>query len=89
MRRRFEQRIGVKIEDYLPINMDINLPPSVIIHDKDDPITKFDDMMQFVEKHPECSVIPTVGLGHRRILKDKYVLQQVVEALKTTVEMPE
>lgn len=88
LRQRFEQRIGVKIEEYLPINMDITLPPTTIIHDRDDPITKFDDMMQFAIKHPECNVIETKGLAHRRILKDPNVLQQVLTALNTTLELP-
>ncbi|RMG30171.1 MAG: alpha/beta hydrolase [Methanobacteriota archaeon] len=77
LRKRFEQRIGVKIEEYLPINMEITLPPTTIIHDRDDPITKFEHMMQFARKHTECNVVETKGLGHRRILKDLHVLRQI------------
>ncbi len=81
MIKQFEKQIGVKIDDYLPINMKIQLPPTTIIHDKNDFVTKFDDMMSFALKHPECKVIATEGLGHRKILKDKFVLETIVKEL--------
>lgn len=50
----------------------------LFVHDKDDEISPFDELKSFL-KNCTSKLIVTEGLGHRKILKDEKVINQLVE----------
>ncbi len=54
---------------------------ALIIHDEQDQITSFESSKAVAEAWPHATLYPTRGLGHRRILKDPAVVEQIVSFL--------
>ncbi len=60
----------------------------LVIHDHDDREIPFADGARVLEALPEARLVETVGLGHRRILRDATVIEEVVAACTAGVAVP-
>ncbi len=82
MQRRIESREGILMPLFEPaaVGPRINLP-TLVVHDKHDSINRFADGVVYSQSIEGARLLPTEGLGHRRILKDPAVLQQVAAFL--------
>lgn len=56
-------------------------PPVLVVHDRDDPETAWQDGADIVAKWPRATMKTTTGLGHNRILRDPQVVEEIVEYL--------
>lgn len=59
----------------------VKTPPVLVIHDKDDRETSWQDGAEIAGKWPNATMQTTTGLGHNRILKDAAVVTSVVTFL--------
>lgn len=57
-------------------------PPTLVIHDREDRETSWQDGADIAASWPSARLISTSGLGHNRILHDPAVVAAVVEFLK-------
>lgn len=64
----------------------IRTPPVLVIHDRDDRETSWQDGADIAAKWPNAALITTTGLGHVRILRDPGVIQSIVGFLSPTAE---
>ena len=55
--------------------------PTLVVHDRHDSINPFVDGVAFSQSIEGAHLLATESLGHRRILKDPAVLQQVAAFL--------
>jgi pimeloyl-ACP methyl ester carboxylesterase len=53
-------------------------PPLLVIHDREDRETSWQDGADIAAKWPSAELITTTGLGHNRILRDPGVVQSIV-----------
>jgi len=58
------------------------------IHDRDDREVPHDHAQQLTRTWPNSRLLTTEGLGHRRILRDRTVVREVVEAVRVGVALP-
>jgi pimeloyl-ACP methyl ester carboxylesterase len=87
MQWRFEQRTGVAWDEFeLPHSVNAIDAPALFIHDKEDRETSFSGGIALAEAWPDARMLPTTGLGHRRILRDKNVIQSTLSFLQNTTE---
>jgi pimeloyl-ACP methyl ester carboxylesterase len=79
MQRRVEAREGVLMPHLEPpaVGPRIQLP-TLLVHDRDDRVNRFADGVAYRDAIAGARLIATEGLGHRRILKEPSVLQEVV-----------
>lgn len=52
--------------------------PVMVIHDQNDPETPYSDALKLTKNLAHVDLVTTKGLGHRRILKAKQVIDKVV-----------
>jgi pimeloyl-ACP methyl ester carboxylesterase len=52
--------------------------PTLVVHDRDDSINRFADGQAYAHAIRGAQLLPTRGIGHRRILKDAEVVGKVV-----------
>lgn len=66
-------------------SMDLQLPqfdiPALLFHDREDDVTPYISSAGIVRAWKSAKLITTKGLGHRRILRDAGVIQQVLAFL--------
>lgn len=87
MQWRFEHRYGVAWEEFeLPHSVANIKAPALFIHDRDDRETKLAGSIALATTWPDARLRTTVGLGHRRILRDQSVIQNTVDFLTNQVE---
>jgi pimeloyl-ACP methyl ester carboxylesterase len=55
------------------------VPPALIIHDRDDKYTPYDDGASLASIWPDAELVSTEGLGHQRILLDEGVIKLAVD----------
>jgi len=55
--------------------------PLLLFHDRDDSEVSFADALTLAAAWPSARLVATAGLGHRRILRDPYVVAQASEFL--------
>jgi pimeloyl-ACP methyl ester carboxylesterase len=60
---------------------------TLLIHDLDDREVPFADFEQLKKSWKNSRFLATVGLGHRRILRDESVAHQIIEFLKSQVRV--
>jgi pimeloyl-ACP methyl ester carboxylesterase len=79
MQRRVEAREGILMPLLEPdaVGPRIGLP-TLVVHDRDDRVNRFADGVAYRDAIAGARLIATEGLGHRRILKEPAVLQEVV-----------
>ena len=56
-------------------------PPVLVVHDRDDRETSWQDGADIAAKWPRATMKTTTGLGHNRILRDPQVVSDIVEYL--------
>lgn len=55
---------------------------ALVIHDKDDREVPFKDAEQYVMKHPDARLYSTEGFGHRRILQNDAVINEIIDFIR-------
>lgn len=84
LRRMFavaERRMGHPVSGYdVPeIGRAADMPPTLVVHDRNDPLVPFADGEAIASAWPKARLVTTSGLGHNRILGDPGVIEKVVE----------
>jgi len=68
-------------------SLDMQLPqfdiPALLLHDRNDEITPFISSVAIARAWSSAKLVSTQGLGHRRILRDQGVIEQVVQFLRS------
>jgi pimeloyl-ACP methyl ester carboxylesterase len=78
LQRRVESREGVLMRQFEPESVGPRIRvPALVVHDRDDRINQFKDGQAFTRAMHNAELLPTQGLGHRKILKDMQVLARV------------
>jgi len=76
----FERRFGYTLEDDNPSNLIPEIDTNVlIVHDHQDGTIPFLDSEEFAEILPTVMLHKTDGLGHRRILADRKIVELITE----------
>ena len=57
--------------------MAVKTPPLLVIHDRDDHETSWQDGVDIASRWPIATLQTTTGLGHNRILRDSAVVESV------------
>jgi len=79
MQSRIEAREGVLMHHFEPQALGARLRlPTLVVHDRKDTINPFSDGEFYASAVPGAKLVATEGLGHRAILKDASVVEQVV-----------
>lgn len=80
---RLSRLAGRPLEDFNAFTVDAadNVPPALVIHDRDDKQSPYDDGAQLAATWPEAELVTTEGLGHQRILTDDTVIKLTVDFL--------
>ncbi len=87
MQWRFEQRTGVAWHEFeLPHSVDRIATKALIVHDRDDRDVGIDSGLAIARAWPDARFRETRRLGHNRILRDRDVIQNVVDFLADRVE---
>lgn len=78
---RIERRVGAPLHHFdVPVlGRAIAMPPTLIVHDRDDASTPVSDGAAIAAAWPAARLRVTSGLGHRRILRDPSVVAEVVD----------
>src|SRR5688572_5086939 len=81
--RHLDEFVGVPMIEFDAIHQasHVDPVPTLVVHDRADRQTPYDDSVRLVESLPDARLVTTDGLGHRRILKDPAVVRQVVSFL--------
>jgi pimeloyl-ACP methyl ester carboxylesterase len=78
MQRLFEAREGILMAQLEPPAVGPRiLQPTLIVHDRDDRVNRFADAEAYRDAIKGAELLATQGLGHRRMLKDEGVVEQV------------
>jgi pimeloyl-ACP methyl ester carboxylesterase len=86
--RRFrtdtQSRFGFRWEDLeVPEIADrVETPPVLVVHDRDDRETAWQDGADIAARWPRSELVTTSGLGHNRILRDPDVVRRIVGFLE-------
>ena len=65
--------------DLAPLCADGALPPTLVVHDRDDKEVPYRVGEELAEIWPESELLTTTGLGHQRILTDAAVLTAIAD----------
>ncbi len=78
---RTERRVGAPMRhfDVPELGRAVAMPPTLIIHDRDDVSTSVTDGAAIAAAWPGARLHVTSGLGHRRLLRDPDVVTEVVD----------
>lgn len=89
MQWRFEQRYGVKWDEFeMPRAVSGLNAAALVIHDADDRDVSPESGLMVARSWPDARLVRTRGLGHRRILKDRTVVQDTVDFMLDRVAFP-
>jgi pimeloyl-ACP methyl ester carboxylesterase len=89
LEQRLSEQSGVGIESLrLPALASQRDDALLIVHDRDDREVGFDHGAQLAATWPQAQLRETIGLGHRRILRDPEVIAAVVDHLREGVPLP-
>ena len=77
--RRLEAMVGRPMADFDLLAMPDRaaLPPTLVVHDRDDREISYDEAERLVASWPQADLVSTEGLGHQRILRDADVVALV------------
>jgi len=79
MQSRIEAREGALMHHFEPQALGARLRlPTLVVHDRKDTINPFSDGESYAAAVAGAKLVATEGLGHRAILKDPAVVEQVV-----------
>jgi pimeloyl-ACP methyl ester carboxylesterase len=78
---RVERRVGAPMRhfDVPELGRAVAMPPTLIVHDRDDASTPVADGAAIAAAWPGSRLHITAGLGHRRLLRDRDVVAEVVD----------
>ncbi len=78
---RVERRVGAPMRhfDVPELGRAVAMPPTLIVHDRDDLSTSVTDGAAIAAAWPGARLHVTSGLGHRRLLRDPDVITEVVD----------
>lgn len=78
---RIERRIGAPLHHFDAVKLGgaIAMPPTLIVHDREDSSVPFADGLAVASAWPGSRFEPTSGLGHQRLLRDPSVVAEVVD----------
>jgi len=78
---RVEHRVGAPMRhfDVPELGRAVAMPPTLIVHDRDDVSTSVTDGAAIAAAWPRARLHVTSGLGHRRLLRDPDVITEVVD----------
>lgn len=80
--RRLETRFGYCLDRDNPMQGAAKVRSRLLlIHDRDDTVTPLDDARELSESHSRIELCTTNGLGHRRILGDRAVVEGALQFL--------
>ena len=83
MQARFEAREGILMSQFEPPAVGARITArTLVVHDRGDSINRFADGEDFADAIPGAALLPTEGLGHRRLLKDTHVLHAVTDFIR-------
>lgn len=78
MQRRIEAREGILMPQFEPDAVGPRISvATLVVHDREDSINVFADGMAYAHAIRGAELLPTQGLGHRKLLKDAVVLGKV------------
>jgi pimeloyl-ACP methyl ester carboxylesterase len=87
MQWRFEQKYGVKWREFdLPESVETIEAPVLFIHDEDDRETRLAGSIALARTWRDARLHVTSGLGHRRILRDRAVIQCAIDFIGDAVK---
>ena len=79
MQKHIEAREGVLMQHFEPRAVAPRIRvPTLVVHDRGDGINAFADGQAFAHAIQGAQLLPTEGLGHRKLLRDAAVIAQVV-----------
>jgi len=83
-RANTERRFGFKWADFDVASMArrVKMPPVLVIHDKGDRETSWQDGADIAAAWPDATLVTTTGLGHNRILREASTVDAVVNFIK-------
>lgn len=76
-RRHLERLFDRDLDSIDAANLPGPRPPLLIVHDRDDHDVPWTDGLAFADSWPETELLVTMGLGHRRLLRDADVSARV------------
>ena len=93
-RSRAERRLGFRWDDLDMTRLPalVRTPPALVVHDRDDRETTWDEGASIARTWPAAELHTTSGLGHRRILRDAEVIDRVTafvagaQSMRTALE---
>jgi pimeloyl-ACP methyl ester carboxylesterase len=79
LRRRLARLAGRPLADFVVTELVApQRPPMLVVHDRDDRETSYEQGRQLAERWPGGELTTTTGLGHLRILRDAAVIARVI-----------
>jgi pimeloyl-ACP methyl ester carboxylesterase len=80
-----EERFNFRWSDFEVPEMASRMktPPLLVIHDRDDADTSWQEGQAIVAAWPDSILLTTEGLGHRRILKDPTAVERAVDFVRS------
>jgi len=86
--QQLERQFGVSWADYEPLELARSQRASLlVIHDRDDLELPLSEGEAFAEAWPGGTLMTTVGLGHRRLLTDPEVIEQICRFLERNPDL--
>ncbi len=81
LERRTERRVGLPVSEFdvLKLATEIERPELLVVHDRDDAETSYQDSVRIVDAWPGARLLGTTGLGHRRLLRHRATVREVVD----------
>jgi len=78
---RVERRVGAPMHhfDVPELGRAIAMPPTLVVHDRDDAFTPVTDGAAIAAAWPSARLHVTAGLGHGRLLRDPGVVAEIVD----------
>jgi pimeloyl-ACP methyl ester carboxylesterase len=83
MQARIEAREGILMAQFEPAAVGPRIPcATLVVHDRGDSVNPFADGQAFAGAIAQARLVPTQGLGHRKLLKDPDVVREVAAFLR-------
>jgi pimeloyl-ACP methyl ester carboxylesterase len=76
-----ERRLGLRMSffDLPAMASELNTPPRLIVHDREDRETSWDASRRLASRWPDTQLLTTTGLGHNRVLSDAAVVSAAID----------
>lgn len=88
MERRLEEQVGHRFDQIDPLTIATRMKASLlVVHDSADPEVPFSSGAALAAAWPGASLVATLGLGHRRLLREPEVVRAVVEFVSRSANL--